>query len=229
MLPIIELKNVDIQQNEKLILSDVSLQFESGEFAYLIGSVGSGKSSLLKTIYAELPLLNGEGRVAGYNLKTINRKEVPYLRRKVGIVFQDFRLLSDRNVYDNLYFVLKATAWKSKEQIHKRIKEVLQLVGLPQKINSMPHRLSGGEQQRISIARALLNDPDIILADEPTGNLDPKSSDKIMELLWEIPQKGKTVIMATHDYGLIKSYYSKIYKCDEGKIKKVIIKSKEEK
>jgi len=190
--------------------------------------VGSGKSSLLKTLYAELPLKKGEGKVMGFDLHTLERKEIPFLRRKIGIVFQDFKFLTDRDVYQNLYFVLKATQWKLEMEIEKRINEVLQLVGLPEKKHSMPHQLSGGEQQRIAIARAMLNNPDVILADEPTGNLDPTSSDAVMELLWDLPRHGKSVIMATHDYGLIKTYYSKIYKCENSQLKKVVIKSKEE-
>ncbi len=227
-MTIIELKQADIYQNDTPILKDINFSIAMGEFAYLIGRVGSGKSSLLKTLYAELPLKKGEGKVMGFDLHTLERKEIPFLRRKIGIVFQDFKFLTDRDVYQNLYFVLKATQWKLEMEIEKRINEVLQLVGLPEKKHSMPHQLSGGEQQRIAIARAMLNNPDVILADEPTGNLDPTSSDAVMELLWDLPRRGKSVIMATHDYGLIKTYYSKIYKCENSQLKKVVIKSKEE-
>jgi len=227
-MTIIELKQADIYQNDTPILKDINFSIAMGEFAYLIGRVGSGKSSLLKTLYAELPLKKGEGKVMGFDLHTLERKEIPFLRRKIGIVFQDFKFLTDRDVYQNLYFVLKATQWKLEMEIEKRINEVLQLVGLPEKKHSMPHQLSGGEQQRIAIARAMLNNPDVILADEPTGNLDPTSSDAVMELLWDLPRHGKSVIMATHDYGLIKTYYSKIYKCENSQLKKVVIKSKEE-
>ena len=215
---IISLQDVSIFQQDNLILSDVNVNIDKGEFVYLIGKVGSGKSSLIKTLYAELPLRKGEISIADYNLKTIKKSQIPYLRRKLGIVFQDFQLLTDRTVYENLQFVLKATGWKVKAEIEVRIKEVLEKVGLEDKIYKMPHQLSGGEQQRIAIARALLNDPAIILADEPTGNLDPESSEGIMQLLFQISDNGRAVIMATHNYTLLKKFPTRTLKCEDGKL-----------
>ena len=188
------------------------------EFLYLIGKVGSGKSSLIKTINAQIPLKEGEGIVAGFNLRKIKRREIPYLRRRLGIVFQDFQLLTDRNVHDNLEFVLRATGWKNRNEIETRISEVLEKVGLGLKGYKMTHQLSGGEQQRVVIGRALLNDPDIILADEPTGNLDPETSDGILRLLQDINRTGRAVIVATHNHTLLKRYPARILKCDEGMV-----------
>lgn len=215
---IIELKNLSVFQRNILVLSDVNLTVEKGEFIYLIGKTGTGKSSLLKTLYAELPVNEGEAEVAGYNLLSIKRREVPYLRRKLGIVFQDFQLLSDRSVNDNLLFVLKATGWDDKNAMQERIKDVLDKVGLGTKGFKMPHQLSGGEQQRVSIARALLNDPELILADEPTGNLDPETSEGIMALLFDISHSGRAVLMATHNYAIMEKFPSRTVKCEGGKV-----------
>lgn len=216
--PIIDLKSVNIFQKENLILSNISLTVNKGEFIYFIGKVGSGKTSLIKTITSEIPLDNGIGMVAGYNLTKLKRKQIPLLRRSLGIVFQDFKLLIDRTVYDNLLFVLKSTGWKNKKEIDNRINEVLERVGLAYKGYKMPHQLSGGEQQRVVIARALLNDPEILLADEPTGNLDPETSENLMELLFEISQNNRTVIMATHDYNMVKKFPAKTLKFEDSKI-----------
>jgi cell division transport system ATP-binding protein len=213
---VIELKDVQVFQGHNLILSDVDINISTGEFVYLIGQTGSGKSSLLKTLYGELPLEHGEGRIAEVNLKGLKQKEIPYLRRKLGIVFQDFQLLTDRTVYRNLEFVLKATGWKSDADIKTRIEEVLEQVGLATKGFKMPHELSGGEQQRVVIARALLNHPEIILADEPTGNLDPKVSDDIMNLLVQISRNGTAILMATHDYRIIQKFPGRILRCENG-------------
>lgn len=215
---IIEFKKASVFQMDNLILADVNLNVEKGQFIYLIGKVGSGKTSLIKTITAELPLKNGEGTVAGYDLKKIRPKQVPYLRRKIGIVFQDFQLLPDRSVMDNLLFVLRATGWKNKQAMKERIDDVLDKVGLKFKEFKMPHQLSGGEQQRVVIARALLNNPDIILADEPTGNLDPETSDEIMKILFDIASTGRAVIMATHNYSLLKKFPSKTLKCEKTRL-----------
>lgn len=215
----ISLKNAAIFQHERCILKNVNFEIGEGEFVYLIGKTGSGKSSLLKTLYAELPAKEGEINIADFNLRKIKKREIPMLRRKIGIVFQDFQLLFDRNVESNLSFVLEATGWKDKTLISERIDEVLRQVNLGNKLKSMPHQLSGGEQQRIAIARALLNDPKVILADEPTGNLDPETTNDIMDLLKEISAKGKTILMATHNYNLILKYPSRIIKCDEGMVK----------
>lgn len=214
----ISLKNAAIYQHKRCILKDVNFEIGEGEFVYLIGKTGSGKSSLLKTLYADLPAIEGEINIANFDLRKIKRSEIPMLRRKIGIVFQDFQLLYDRSVEDNLSFVLDATGWKDKAAISKRIDEVLKQVNLENKRKSMPHQLSGGEQQRIAIARALLNDPNVILADEPTGNLDPETTNDIMDLLKEISAKGKTILMATHNYNLILKYPYRIIKCDEGKV-----------
>ncbi|GAP43132.1 Cell division ATP-binding protein FtsE [bioreactor metagenome] len=215
---IIELNNLSVYQRNILVLSEVTLSIGKGEFVYLIGKTGTGKSSLLKTLYADLPVNEGEAEVVGYNLRNIKQKEVPYLRRKIGIVFQDFQLLSDRSVNDNLVFVLKATGWKDKEAADERIKDVLEKVGLKTKGFKMPHQLSGGEQQRVAIARALLNDPELILADEPTGNLDPETSEGIMTLLFEISHSGRAVLMATHNYALMEKFPTRTLKCEAGKV-----------
>jgi len=208
---IIKLENAVIRQQKNTILKDVSLEIKEGEFVYLIGKVGSGKTSLLKTLYAELPLIYGKGEVAGYQLNKIKKSQIAYLRRKCGIVFQDFKLLTDRNVYANLEFVLKATGWKDKKAIKERINEVLDKVELPDKRDKFPHQLSGGEQQRIVLARALLNAPD-----EPTGNIDPETSYRLVELLKDICDSGKTVVIATHQYDLIKHFPGKVFRCENG-------------
>ncbi|WP_199137406.1 cell division ATP-binding protein FtsE [Pedobacter sp. ASV12] len=213
---VINLQNVDVFQQKHLVLSNVNLDIAKGEFVFLIGQTGSGKSSLLKIIYGDLHIGNGNGSVAGFNLKNLTDKEVPFLRRKLGIVFQDFQLLSDRTIEQNLDFVLKATGWNDKNLINERIKDVLEKVGLRSKIKKMPHELSGGEQQRVVIARALLNNPEIILADEPTGNLDPDTSEEIVLLLKQISQSGTAVLMATHDYHIIRTFPSRIIKCENG-------------
>lgn len=211
---IIELANANIYQRDNIVLSDVSFNIGKGEFVYLIGKTGSGKSSLLKTLYAELPATEGTVNVAGFDLTDISRREIPYLRRKLGIVFQDFQLLDDRNVEANLEFVLRATGWYDEEQISQRIDEVLDNVGLRDKRKNMPYNLSGGERQAVAIARALLNNPDIILADEPTGNLDPETTLDVLKLLLRIADNGTAVLMATHNYGLIQKYPGRILKCE---------------
>jgi cell division transport system ATP-binding protein len=215
---IIEVKNASIFQGRNLILSEISFNVERGEFIYLVGKVGSGKSSLIKTLNAELRLRLGEAWIAGYKLHNIREAHVPYLRRKIGVVFQDFQLLIDRNVYDNLHFVLRATGWTDKDDIKKRIRSVLEKVDLVHKSLKMPHQLSGGEQQRIVIARALLNDPEVILADEPTGNLDPETSEDIMKALHEISRSGRSVMMATHNYSLLKRFPKRTLKCEHGRL-----------
>jgi cell division transport system ATP-binding protein len=215
---IIKLQGVDVYQQKHLVLNRVNLQIEKGEFVFLIGQTGSGKSSLLKIIYGDLHIASGEGLVAGFDLKKLSEKDVPYLRRKLGIVFQDFQLLTDRSIEENLIFVMKATGWKDKKLITERIYDVLDKVGLRSKLKKMPHEISGGEQQRIVIARALLNDPEIILADEPTGNLDPDTSEEIVILLKQISQGGTAVLMASHDYHIIRTFPSRIIKCEGGKV-----------
>ena len=216
--PIIEIRNASIFQRENLVLSNVNLTLNKGEFIYLIGRTGSGKSSLLKTLYGELPARDGTVKVAGYDLTKLRRKDIPYLRRKIGIVFQDFQLLSDRTVEKNLAFVLGATGWREPAEISRRIDEVLSKVGLADKRKSMPHQLSGGEQQGIAIARALLNDPDVILADEPTGNLDPDTTIEIMKLMRRISENGQAVLMATHNYTLMQKYPSRVANCTNGTV-----------
>ena len=215
---IIELVNATIYQRENPVLSEVTFSINKGEFVYLIGKTGSGKSSLLKTLYAELPTDEGIVKVAGFDLTDISRKEIPYLRRKLGIVFQDFQLLDDRNVEANLDFVLRATGWYDQDQISNRIDEVLEKVGLRDKRQTMPYNLSGGERQAVAIARALLNDPDIILADEPTGNLDPETTLDVLKMLRKISEGGTAVLMATHNYGLIQKYPGRILKCEDHKV-----------
>ena len=218
MESIITLNNAKIYQEKLLVLSDVTLDIAKGEFIYLIGKTGSGKSSLLKTLYADLPLNDGEGTIAGYELNKLRRKKIPYLRRKLGIVFQDFQLLTDRSVNDNLIFVMKATGWKNKKEMQDRCDTLLDKVGLSTKGFKMPHELSGGEQQRVSIARALINDPEVILADEPTGNLDPETSNNILKLLYDISKNGKAILMATHNYTLMEKFPGRQIKCEGNKV-----------
>jgi cell division transport system ATP-binding protein len=224
--PIISLKNLTITQDKITIVKNVDFEVFPGEFIYIIGKTGIGKSSFMKILYADLDFSIGEAEVVGYNIKTIKDKNIPFLRRKLGIVFQDFKLLTDRNIFDNLEFVLKATGWKSKVDRLRKIEEVLEKTGVKDKMYKLPHQLSGGEQQRVAIARALLNDADIILADEPTGNLDPHSSIEIMELLQELNKNGKTIIMATHDFSLIVKYKSKTIKIDDETLFEVETKTK---
>jgi cell division transport system ATP-binding protein len=216
--PIIELEKVYVSHKENLILANVTLTIGQGEFLYLIGKTGSGKSSLLKTIYAELPANNGLAMVAGFDLRKLRRKDIPFLRRKLGIVFQDFQLLTDRSVNENLFFVMRATGWKDKRLMQKRLLEVLAKVNLGNKGSKMPHQLSGGEQQRVAIARALVNDPEVILADEPTGNLDPESSEGIISLLMDISKTGRAVLMATHNYTFFDKYPARTLMCENGQV-----------
>jgi len=218
---IIELAGCNIWQQDHLVLTGVNLTVNKGEFVYLVGRVGSGKTSLIKTLNVQLPLKEGTAIVAGYNLSEIKTREIPFLRRKIGIVFQDFQLLIDRSVNDNLEFVLRATGWKDRNDIEKRIGEVLEKVGLGLKGYKMPHQLSGGEQQRVVIGRALLNDPEIILADEPTGNLDPETSEGIIRLLRDISNTGRAVIIATHNYTIVKKFSARTIKCENGKMEEV--------
>ncbi len=220
--PLLQLNDASIFQQENLVLSNISLDVYEGDFMYLIGKTGSGKSSLMKTLYGDLPLLKGEGFIGDFNLNKLKEKDIPFLRRKLGIVFQDFKLLNDRNVHNNLLFVLKATGWKDTTKMDVKINEVLEKVGMQTKGFKMAYQLSGGEQQRVAIARALLNDPDLILADEPTGNLDPKTSLEVMSVLEEINKSGKTILMATHDYALILKYPHKTIKCDGEKVYEVV-------
>ena len=217
--PILELKNVNIYQGETLVLSDVNISVNKGEFVYLVGKTGTGKSSILKTLYGDLALREGEGKVVGYDLKTMDWKKVPFLRRNLGVVFQDFQLLTDRDVNNNLKFVLKATGWKDEKLMDEKIADVLDKVGLKTKGFKMPFELSGGEQQRIDIARALLNSPRLILADEPTGNLDPETSDEIMQLLFNISRDyGTAVVMASHDYMVVNKFSARTIKTERGKV-----------
>ncbi|MDE5572298.1 MAG: ATP-binding cassette domain-containing protein [Muribaculaceae bacterium] len=217
-MSIITYNDVEILRNEVVVLRHVNLEIQSGEFVYLIGKVGSGKSSLMKSMYAEVPVTGGSADVLGYNLNEIKRKEIPYLRRKIGIVFQDFQLLTDRSVFDNLKFVLEATGWKNREEMEQRIDEVLKEVGMVTKAYKMPHELSGGEQQRIVIARALLNKPELILADEPTGNLDPATSEQIVESLHGISKRGTTVVMATHNLQIVQRYPGRVITCEDKQV-----------
>jgi len=208
-------------RDSEMVLSDVDLEVAPGEFVYLIGRVGSGKSTLLKTLYAEVPLLTGEGYIAGFNLRKLRRRDIPYLRRRIGIVFQDYQLLTDRNAFMNLYYVMKATGWKRREEIAERIEQVLRLVDLENKSYKMPYELSGGEQQRLVIARALLNSPKVLLADEPTGNLDPVTADGIMQLFREITKRGCAVVMSTHNTSLIENYPARAVLFSQGRIREV--------
>ncbi len=220
---IVDYKGVELCRDGNTILNDINIQISAGEFVYLIGKVGSGKSTFLKSLYSEVLIENGDARVFDYSLKDIRRKQIPFLRRKTGIVFQDFQLLIDRSAEKNLEFVLKATGWTNKELMDERIREVLTRVGMQNKGYKMPHELSGGEQQRIVIARALLNSPEIILADEPTGNLDPETGTQIVQLLYDISRKGTTVIMSTHNYAIVQKFHGRILKCDHGTMKEVVI------
>ena len=213
---VLHLENADIYQRDNLVLSKVNLTINKGDFYYLIGKTGSGKSSLMKTLYGDLKLQRGTGTIVDFDLKKLKEKEIPFLRRKIGIVFQDFKLLSDRTVFENLEFVLKATGWKNKEEMKAKINEVLEKVGMQSQYYKNTFELSGGEQQRVAIARALLNDPELILADEPTGNLDPKTSLEVMDLLNKIHKSGKTILMATHDYQLIVKFKHNTLKVEAG-------------
>ena len=220
--PILDIQHATIFQDQNMVLQDVSLRLEKGTFTYLIGKTGSGKSSLMKTLYGDLKLQRGIGTIVDFDLKKLKEKEIPFLRRKIGIVFQDFKLLNDRTVFDNLLFVLKATGWKDKTSMKAKIEEVLDRVGMKTKYYKSPYELSGGEQQRVAIARALLNDPELILADEPTGNLYPKTSIEVMDLLNKIHQSGKSILMATHDYALIVKFKQKTLKCEGGELFEVV-------
>ena len=219
---VLQLKNASIYQGDNMVLSDVDFEMKKGDFVYLIGKTGSGKSSFMKTLYGDLQLSKGEGFVGDYNLRTMKEKDIPFLRRQLGIVFQDFKLLPDRTINSNLEFVLKATGWRDKTKIKTQIESVLDKVAMQTKGFKFPHELSGGEQQRIAIARALLNNPELILADEPTGNLDPQTSIEVMEVLRDINKNGNTILMATHDYALLLKYPNKTLKCDENKVFEVV-------
>jgi|TARA_B110001452_G_scaffold169320_1_gene141565 cell division transport system ATP-binding protein len=219
---VLKLQDVSILQNSNLILNEVNIDVKEGEFIYLIGKTGSGKSSLLKTLYGDLKLENGSGSIVEMDLRTIKERDIPFLRRKLGVVFQDFKLMNELSVNANLEFVLKATGWKQKELIMVKVEEVLKKVNMHTKGHKFPYELSGGEQQRVAIARALLNDPRLILADEPTGNLDPETSMEVMEVLLELHKKGHTILMATHDYALILKYPSKTLKCEDSKVFEVV-------
>ncbi|WP_339896340.1 ATP-binding cassette domain-containing protein [uncultured Algibacter sp.] len=220
--PILQLKDASIFQGESLVLSNVNVEINKGDFVYLIGKTGTGKSSFMKTLYADLPLTKGEGHIVDFDLKHLKEKDIPFLRRKLGVVFQDFKLLNDRTINNNLLFVLKATGWKDKDKMNTRVEEVLTKVDMKTKGFKFPHELSGGEQQRVAIARALLNNPELILADEPTGNLDPQTSVEVMEVLQDINKNGNTILMATHDYALLLKYPSKTLKCDENQVYEVV-------
>ena len=222
---ILELHDADIYQGNHLVLRDINISLKRGDFVYLIGSTGSGKSSLLKTLYADIPLMKGKGQIVNYDLRKIEDKEIPYLRRKLGVVFQDFQLLMDRTVFDNLNFVLQATGQLESKENAKKIQNVLSRVGMATKEHKMPYQLSGGEQQRIAIARSLLNNPPLILADEPTGNLDPHTSEEIMHLLEEISSSGQTILMATHDYALLLKFPHATWKCSNGSIATTVQKT----
>ena len=217
-MSILQFTNASIYQREHLVLSDVTISINEGEFVYLVGKTGTGKSSLLKTLYCDLPLTEGEGSIVEYDLRKIKTREIPYLRRKLGIVFQDFQLLTDRNISENLVFAMKATGWKDKKEIKEKVEEVLGKVGLQDKGNTMPYQISGGEQQRVAIARALVNNPLVILADEPTGNLDPEISEEIVRLLKNIAASGTAVVIATHDSNILSKFPSRTLTCEGGKV-----------
>lgn len=217
-MSVVKYRNVEISRKEHAVLHGVTFALEPGEFVYLIGSVGSGKSSLMKSLYAEVPVAGGDATVMGYDMMTIQRKDIPYLRRQIGIVFQDFQLLPDRSVYDNLRFVLEATGWTDNPMINSRINEVLSQVGMDKKCYKHPHELSGGEQQRVVIARALLNKPKLIIADEPTGNLDPTTGEIITRLMHSIASQGTTVLMATHNLALVEQFPARVLRCDKGQV-----------
>lgn len=221
---ILSFSKAAIKQGENTVLKDIDLVVHPGDFVFLIGKTGSGKSSLIKTLYGDLNLESGQGQIVGYNLNKLKEKQIPHLRRKLGVVFQDFKLLSDRNIYNNLSFVLKATGWKKKEVIQTRIREVLSLVGMEASLTKYPFELSGGEQQRVAIARALLNEPELIIADEPTGNLDPDTSKEIMKLFKKLHKQGMTLLMATHDYNMIVKFPGRIFRCEERKLFEVVQK-----
>jgi len=221
---VVDFNKAKIVQRDQVIFETIDLKIAKGEFVYLIGKTGSGKSSLLKTLYGELPLNSGTGQVAGFNLLGLKERQIPDLRRKLGIVFQDFQLLNDRNIYENLRFVLKATGWTQEAQISQRIEEVLSRVGMNDQGRKLPYQMSGGEQQRIAIARALLNDPELIVADEPTGNLDPQTSMEVMTLLKDLNKNGRSILMATHDYALLLKHPSRTLKCEDGRVFEVVQK-----
>ncbi|NBT86808.1 MAG: ATP-binding cassette domain-containing protein [Flavobacteriaceae bacterium] len=221
---VVDFNKAKIVQRDQVIFEAIDLKIAKGEFVYLIGKTGSGKSSLLKTLYGELPLNSGTGQVAGFNLLGLKERQIPDLRRKLGIVFQDFQLLNDRNIYENLRFVLKATGWTQEAQISQRIEEVLSRVGMNDQGRKLPYQMSGGEQQRIAIARALLNDPELIVADEPTGNLDPQTSMEVMTLLKDLNKNGRSILMATHDYALLLKHPSRTLKCEDGRVFEVVQK-----
>ena len=221
---VVALDKVTIINEKNVIFSDINFNVEAGEFVFLIGKTGSGKSSLLKVLYGDLHLSSGNGSIVGYNLTQLKDRQIPLLRRKLGVVFQDFKLLPDRTIFDNLTFVLKATGWKKKDEIKARVREVLQMVNVAQDTKKFSFELSGGEQQRVAIARALLNHPELIIADEPTGNLDPETSQEIMQLFRKLHAEGMSVIMATHDYNMIMKFPGKIFQCDKGKLNEVIAK-----
>ena len=219
---ILSFTEAQIKQSDKIILDKVNLKVHAGEFVFLIGKTGSGKSSLIKTLYGDLSLEQGIGQIAGYELASLKEKQIPYLRRKLGVVFQDFKLLPDRNIFDNLSFVLKATGWKDSQKIKQRIQDVLELVGVDIAVEKYPFEISGGEQQRVAIARALLNEPELIIADEPTGNLDPETSKEIMKLFKKLHAQGMTLLMATHDYNMIVKFPGRIFRCEEGQLFEVV-------
>ncbi|MCG5644940.1 ATP-binding cassette domain-containing protein [Flavobacteriaceae bacterium LSUCC0859] len=223
--PILHIQDAQIFQEQNMVLQDVNLSLNKGEFIYLIGKTGSGKSSLMKTLFGELPLRVGNGQIVGYNLAGLKEADIPFLRRKIGMVFQDFKLLPDRSVEKNLHFVLQATGWKDPQEINAKAQEVLDKVGMKTKGFKFPHELSGGEQQRVAIARALLNDPELILADEPTGNLDPQTSVEVMKVLMDIHESGRSILMSTHDYALLLKFPFKTLKCDGGQIFEVVQKA----
>ena len=221
---IVSLQNATIQNENQVVLADINFKVIKGDFVFLIGKTGAGKSSLLKVLYGDLPLSNGMGSILGYDLEKLKDRDIPSLRRKLGVVFQDFKLLPDRTVFDNLAFVLKATGWSGKEKIKTRVNEVLSMVNVNSEFHKFPFELSGGEQQRIAIARALLNHPQLIIADEPTGNLDPETSQEIMQLFKELHKGGISIIMATHDYNMIIKFPGKIFQCSDGRLQEVIAK-----